>query len=408
MGYPIQQNQTAQPLLFLMVDSADHIAGKAGLSPTVTLSKNGAAFAAPDGAVTEVGNGWYKVAPNAIDAGTLGPLTLHASAAGADPTDDRFDVVAYNPQDAAAFGLTNLDAAISSRNAVTPPTAVAIRTEMDASSTKLANIPAGLMPTQAEVLSIQNNTRTTIGIPTVAERPDSGSTPLKIYLNNYDTIGNMEAPDSAPTVAVANEAGTTRSGNLQHPTTHVPQTTMVNLSAGRYWIEYDLDNADTLESLVFTFSIIEGGVTRVLDRVMLVVDTTAVDFTDADRTKLNAINAIAALLPDAGALTSLAQDADLSTLLTRIPGVVQPQTGDSFAAIAALNDLSTAEILAMIFEGTETLQDYLRLSRSVLYGILTGGATSTITMRDRANLKNRITATVDANGNRSVVTTDAA
>jgi len=205
---------------------------------------------------------------------------------------------------------------------------------MDANSTKLANIPAGLMPTQAEVLSIQNNTRTTIGLPTVAERPDAGSTQLKIYLNNYDTIGNMEAPDSAPTVAVVNEAGTTRSGNLQHPTTHVPQTTMVNLSVGRYWIEYDLDVADSLESLVFTFSIIEGGVTRIIDRVMLVVDTTAVDFTAADRTKLDTLHD------------------------TRIPGVIQPQTGDSFARLGAPTGASvSADVASVAGDVTSTLAD---------------------------------------------------
>jgi hypothetical protein len=116
MGYPIKQGQTAQPLLFLMIDEADHLAGKPGLSPTVTLSKNGAAFAAPAGAVSEVANGWYKVAGNATDSGTLGPLLLHAEAAGADPCDERYDVVAYDPQSASNLGLTNLDAAVSSRS----------------------------------------------------------------------------------------------------------------------------------------------------------------------------------------------------------------------------------------------------------------------------------------------------
>ena len=38
--------------------------------------------------------------------------------------------------------LSNLDATISSRNATTPPTAVAIRTEMDSNSTKLSNLDA--------------------------------------------------------------------------------------------------------------------------------------------------------------------------------------------------------------------------------------------------------------------------
>lgn len=130
MGYYIQRATAAKPLLFLMVDSTDHISGKAGLAPTVTLSKNGAAFAAPAGAVTELANGWYAVAANATDNATLGPLLLHATATGADPCDEAFAVVAFNPDDAAALGLSNLNATISSRLATAgytaPPDAATI------------------------------------------------------------------------------------------------------------------------------------------------------------------------------------------------------------------------------------------------------------------------------------------
>lgn len=103
MGYAITQNQTAQPLVFFMVLSSDHITGATGLTPTVTISKNGGAFAAPSGAISSVGNGWYQVAGNASDSNTLGPLLLHATAGTADPVDDCFPVVAYNPQSANNF-----------------------------------------------------------------------------------------------------------------------------------------------------------------------------------------------------------------------------------------------------------------------------------------------------------------
>jgi hypothetical protein len=86
------------------VDGADHRTGKTGLSPTVVLSKNGGAFASPAGAVTEVANGWYKIAGNATDCNTIGPLILHADGTGADPTDMRWDVV--DPEIGAAFRAT--------------------------------------------------------------------------------------------------------------------------------------------------------------------------------------------------------------------------------------------------------------------------------------------------------------
>lgn len=111
MGYPVQNNSAAFPLVFFMVQSADHLTGLTGASPTVTVSKNGAAFASPAGAVAEIGNGWYKVAGNATDTGTLGPIALHATAASGDPTDDRYDCVAYNPQSGTNLGLSALPTA---------------------------------------------------------------------------------------------------------------------------------------------------------------------------------------------------------------------------------------------------------------------------------------------------------
>jgi hypothetical protein len=116
MLYLLKQSQTARPLLFLLVSSTDHTTPATGKTPTVTLSKNGAAFASPAGAVSEVGSGWYQVAGNATDAGTLGPLLLHATATGADATDVFYEVVAFDPTDAAGLGLSRLDAAVSSRS----------------------------------------------------------------------------------------------------------------------------------------------------------------------------------------------------------------------------------------------------------------------------------------------------
>lgn len=109
MAYDILQSSTQAALLFYLVQSSDHITGLTGASPTVTLSKNGAAFASPSGAVTEISSGWYKVAGNATDTGTLGPLALHATAASADPCDILVaNIVSYNPQDAVHLGLTCL------------------------------------------------------------------------------------------------------------------------------------------------------------------------------------------------------------------------------------------------------------------------------------------------------------
>jgi len=112
----IQQNTANQDLFFFMQDSTDTYPnrnGKTGLAPTVTISKNGAAFGAPTGAVTEVANGYYKVAANATDSATLGELLLKATSAGAAGCFIRFQVVGFDPRDAVRLGLTALPNAVS-------------------------------------------------------------------------------------------------------------------------------------------------------------------------------------------------------------------------------------------------------------------------------------------------------
>lgn len=110
-----KQSSTDRPFSFFMADSADHVTGKTGLTPTVTLSKDGAAFGAASGVVTELASGWYALAGHATDRGTLGELLVHATAAGADPFDGKLVVVPWDPFDVASLGLTNLDATVGSR-----------------------------------------------------------------------------------------------------------------------------------------------------------------------------------------------------------------------------------------------------------------------------------------------------
>jgi hypothetical protein len=93
-GPTLVRNRAQHPLPFLMVRSLDHVAGAVAAVPSVVLSKAGSAWAAPIGVVAEVGFGWYKVAPRGGDRNRAGPLLLHATAAGCDPSDAAYDVAA--------------------------------------------------------------------------------------------------------------------------------------------------------------------------------------------------------------------------------------------------------------------------------------------------------------------------
>ena len=116
MGGVVLMSSATQPLLFRMVSEVDQYTPVTGLSPTVLISKNGGSFTSPAGAVTEISNGWYKVAGNATDTNTLGPLVLHATGTGAAPYDEKYLVIAADLSDTVRLGLTALpdaDAGVS-------------------------------------------------------------------------------------------------------------------------------------------------------------------------------------------------------------------------------------------------------------------------------------------------------
>src|SRR5258707_8423263 len=116
MAKLIKQSTANDPLFFFLTASSDHIAGLTGATATVTISKNGAAFAAPAGAVTEIANGWYQVAGNATDTNTLGDILLHATATSADPSDMVVaQVVAFDPRNA-NLGISNVSANVAQWN----------------------------------------------------------------------------------------------------------------------------------------------------------------------------------------------------------------------------------------------------------------------------------------------------
>ncbi|KPK69086.1 MAG: hypothetical protein AMJ84_10165, partial [Acidithiobacillales bacterium SM23_46] len=168
-----------------------------------------------------------------------------------------------------------------------------IPADVDTLKARLTDVRAGYLDklnitgnvaSSGEVTVITNNTRVVATVPQVFERPDTDPIIYVIHLFAYDTEGKMEAPDSAPTVHVENQGGTSRDSNLI-------STTMTLLDTGHYACYYTIASGHALEQLLFTFTVIEGGETRVYGRQGLVVDTTAVDFTAADRAKVDEIKA---------------------------------------------------------------------------------------------------------------------
>lgn len=74
--------------------------------------------------------------------------------------------------------------------------------------------------------------------------------------------------------------------------------------------------------------------------------------------------------------------------------------------LASADYLTADDVLDEVVEGTTTLRESVRLANAVLGGKASGLGTSTATFRDLADSKDRVTATVDADGNRATVTRD--
>lgn len=149
------KQSTAKNVMVLMVEDADHITGLAGLTLTITASKDGAAFGAIAPTVNDRGNGWYAVALTASHTDTLGDLALHITGAAADPVDMVLLVEG---------GSTDVD--VSSRMATyaqpagflaaTFPSVVASTTNISGGTITLVSAVAGL--TASDIAAIKAKT----------------------------------------------------------------------------------------------------------------------------------------------------------------------------------------------------------------------------------------------------------
>jgi len=149
--------------------------------------------------------------------------------------------------------------------------------------TRLAYLDSSVAGVLAAVLNVQNGSFVSANVPPVLERPDAGSETFQIVVLFADETGAPKNLDSGnPTVTLVNNAATDLSSRLG---------SWSNPATGKYTANYTNTSTDALDDLHWEF---DGTVNSKLRRFVgttQLVDTTAVDFTSADRTKLNAIQA---------------------------------------------------------------------------------------------------------------------
>lgn len=103
-------------------------------------------------------------------------------------------------------------------------------------------------------------------------------------------------------------------------------------------------------------------------------------------------------------LDTATQDANVASMDAGTVTAAAVATGAIDADALAADAVD--EILDEVIEGAVTMRQALRVFLSALGGKSTGGGTTTVTFRDNADSKARITATVDSGGNRTAVTLD--
>lgn len=186
---------TTYPIVFMMVDATDHITGETGLTPTVTISKNGASFGAVSGSVTELGGGLYSLAGNATDRNTLGELWIHAEAAGADNVDLKVDIVSHDPYGDIAEILTDTGTTIPGLlDAIkgagwADETLVALMTAVESGAVDEATIRTAIGLATANLDTQLAATKTVVdGIVADMASVDDITTPLSVVDDIVDAI----------------------------------------------------------------------------------------------------------------------------------------------------------------------------------------------------------------------------
>lgn len=366
------KQSSAKNVMLLMTDSADHITGKTGLTLTVMASKDGGAFASITPTVTERSYGTYNIALTSAHTNTLGDLALHVSAAGADPADlillveagatdadvstrSTFAGGAVASVTGAVGSVTGLnpallDAAVTSRMATftytSPPSAVAIRTEIDTNSTKLDAAISTRMATFAYTAA-----------PTAAQvrtEIDTNSTKLDVAVGTRLATAGYAAAPSAVAIRTEIDANSTKlDAAISTRMATFAYTAPPTVGAIRAEMDSNstkLDVAISTRMATFAYTAPDNaGVTAIKAK------TDQLAFTVANQVDSNALSGGGSGIDAAGVraaigMSSANMDTQLSGISGKLPALVGGRVDASVGAMAA-NVLTAAAIAAGALNG---------------------------------------------------------
>lgn len=208
---------------------SDHVSPATGKTIAITVSKNGAAYGNPSAGATnaiEIGSGSYYVDLSTTDTGTLGPLFVKGTEAATDTIIGIYDVVS-----ATTGGLSNLDAAISSRMATyTQPTGFLAATFPSGTVANTTNITAGTITTVTNLTNAPTSGDLTAAMKASVTTAATAATPTAAAVTG--SVGSVIATISANVVSVAAAASNVKKNTalnafefiMTDSTNHTPTT----------------------------------------------------------------------------------------------------------------------------------------------------------------------------------------
>jgi len=161
---------------------------------------------------------------------------------------------------------------------------------------------------------------------------------------------------------------------------------------GWYGVPLDTTDTNTLGRLVV--AIHESGALPVWKEFMVVPANVWDSMFGTDKLQVDAVE----VSGDSAAADNIEADYD---------GTGYNKSASTIGTVTALSASGIDSIHDEAVEGSVTLRQAIRLLLAALTGKSAGGGSASVTFRDNADSKNRITATVDANGNRTAVSLDA-
>jgi hypothetical protein len=374
----VRKNVASQHVSFALVVASTG-AALVGATPAGYLSKDGGGQAALIGSFTGLGNGQYDYAPTQAEtnANELGFLFTAATAV---PVGMTIYTTAADPSNAASLGLTNLDAAVTSRatqaNILSDatPFAGANIALIQAKTTNLPASPAAVGSNMGSVASVTAD----VGI-TQAGADKVWSSAART-LTAFSTALALSVWD----VLLASIA-TAASVGLKVKNWVLGADSKVLLSS-------DTQTGVTIP----TVTTVTGGALDATVAKEATLNTkvpTALSFSGAN---------VQARVADKGVLNDLAAGAAMTLTAAYDAAKTAAQAGDAMTLTAGAIDA----ILDDPTEGSVTMRQIFRVILAFVAGKANGAPGGPVNFRDQADTKNRIVLTNDANGNRTAVTVD--